>query len=142
MKQSFTRLALIVGTLALAQPGSVQAEQARFRFVPVDACGHMAQVPIGPNGALGEQLNGLGLRPQPFNQVFRPNQMVTFRHPYTGRNVTVPLTLPAGTPRIEIRADRVIYDYGAYVVEARFLPDGSVDTVYNSGFLRYLVVNQ
>ncbi len=120
MKLTIIRLALLVGALTLVQSGSAQAEQARFRFVPVDACGHMAQVPIGPNGAMGEQLTGLGLRPQPFNQIFRPNQMVTFRHPFTGRNVTVPLTLPAGTPRMEIQADRVIYNYGAYTVEVAF----------------------
>jgi hypothetical protein len=116
------------------------AELVRFRFVPVDACGTVSQVAAGPNGALGEQFTGLGLRPQPFNRTFRPNQMVTFRHPYNGRNVTVPLTLPEGTPRLEQRADRIIYNYGSYVVEARFLPDGSVETVYNSGFLRPLAV--
>ena len=141
MNFTFGKLALMVGALALVQPASARAEQARFRFVPVDACGHMAQVPAGPNGAMGEQLTGLGLRPQPFNQVFRPNQMVTFRHPFNGRNVTVPLTLPAGTPRMEIRTDRIVYNYGSYVVEARFFPDGSVETVYNSGFMRVLVVN-
>src|ERR1700676_1629036 len=67
------------------------AEQVRFRYVPVDACGSLSQVPAGPNGALGEQLTGFGMRPQPFTRSFRPNQMVTFRHPYNGRNVTVPM---------------------------------------------------
>src|SRR5439155_22659206 len=98
------------------------------------------QVAAGPDGAVGEQFNGFGLFPQPFTRVFRPNQMVTIRHPYTGQNVTVPLTLPQGTPRLEYRSDRVIYNYGSYVVEVRFFPDGAVDTFYNSGFLRPLVV--
>jgi hypothetical protein len=64
--------------------------------------------------------------------------MVTFRHPFTGRNVTVPLRLPEGPPRLEHRSDRIVYNYGDYIVEARFLTDGSVDVVYNSGLLRPL----
>ena len=66
-----------------------------------------------------------------------PNQMVTFRHP-NGRYVTVPIRMPAGTPRLEHRPDRIIYNFGDYTVEARFLPDGSVDVIYNSGLLRPL----
>jgi hypothetical protein len=140
MKISPCRLSLLVYVLVAVQPASVFAELVRFRYVPADACGTMAQVPAGPNGALGEQLTGFGMRPQPFTRNFRPNQMVTFRHPYNGRNVTLPLTLPQGTPRLEHAGDRIIYNYGTYVVEARFSRDGSVDIVYNSGFLRPLVV--
>ncbi len=125
----------LVGLFALtAQP--VRAEQVRFHFVPTDGCGAMAQVAAGPEGALGESIKGLGLVARPYPFVVRPNQMVTFRHPYNGRNVTLPLRLPAGTPRLEYRYDRVVYNYGDYVVEARFLQDGSADIVYNSGFLR------
>ena len=131
---------LVVTFLVGVAPLSAQAEAVRYRFVPVDACGTLKQIPAGPDGAIGEQLTGFGLRPQPFNRVFRPNQIVTFRHPYTGRNVTVPLTLPQGTPRLEQMSDRIVYNYGSYVVEARFFPDGSVDVLYNSGFLRPLVV--
>jgi hypothetical protein len=131
---------ILVSALAALQPAPAAAEQVRFRFVPTDPCGNMTQVPAGPNGALGEQLTGFGLRPQPYGRVFRPNQLVTFRHPYNGRNVTVPLTLPQGTPRLEHRADSIVFNYGTYVVEARFFTDGSVETVYNSGFLRPLVV--
>jgi hypothetical protein len=80
----------------------------------------------------------LGLRVLPYPYVIKPNQMVTFRHPYTGRNVTVPLRLPQGTARMEQRSDRIIYNFGDYTVEARFLPDGSVDVIYNSGLARPL----
>jgi hypothetical protein len=132
---------LLVYVLVAAPPSSAYAEQVRFRFVPTDACGTTTQVPAGPNGALGEQLTGFGMRPQPYSRTFRPNQLVTFRHPYNGRNITVPLTLPQGAPRLEYRSDRIVYDYGSYVVEARFFADGSVETVYNSGFLRPLVVD-
>lgn len=78
--------------------------------------------------------------PQPYGRVFRPNQFVTFRHPYNSRHVTLPLTLPAATPRLEYRSDRIVYNYGSYTVEVRFFPDGSADTVYNSGLFRPLVV--
>ncbi len=134
-------LALMMGVALVVQPGTASAEQARFHYVPIDPCGTLSQVPAGPNGALGEQLTGFGLRPQPFNRVMRPNQIVTFRHPYTGRNVTVPVTLPPGTPRFEVGTDRITYYYGSYVVEARFFPDGSVDMVYNSGFMGSIIVD-
>jgi hypothetical protein len=126
----------LIALAVLAQPTMVQAEMVRFRFVPVNGCGAMHQVPAGPNGALGEWFRGFGLQPQPYPHVFRPTHMVTFRHPYNGRNVTVPLTLPESTPRMETRYDRIIYNYGSYVVEVRFFDDNTVDVVYNSGFLR------
>jgi len=58
--------------------------------------------------------------------------------PATSRQVTVPMQLPESTPQMQLRADRTIFNYGAYQVEARFLPDGGVDVVYNSGFLNPL----
>ena len=83
---------------------------------------------------MGELKLGLGLRILPYPYVVKPNQMVTFRHPYTARNVTVPLRLPRGTPRMEHRSDRIIYNYGDYTVRARnSCPTGSVDVLYNSG---------
>jgi hypothetical protein len=129
-------LALLL-TLCAVPSGAV-AEQVRFRFVPADASGKMQQVPAGPDGTLGELRRSLGARPLPYTQGVQPNVIGTFRHPYTGRNVTVPLRLPASTPRMEHRFDRITYNYGDYTVEARFLPDGSVDVVYNSGLLRPL----
>jgi len=136
----FTLFLTAALAFVVASADPVQAEAVCFRYAPVDACGNMAQVPAGPNGALGEQLTGFGLRPQPYARTFRPNQMVTFRHPYNGRNVTIPLTLPQGQPRLEYMTDRVVYNYGSYIVDVRFFPDNTVDVVYNSGFLRPLVV--
>jgi hypothetical protein len=123
---------LIVGT-----PSWAVAEQVRYRFAP-DASGKMNQVPIGPEGTMGELRRVIGGRALPYPYVVRPTQMVTFRHSFTGNNVTVPLRLPTSTPRMEHRTDRIIYNYNDYVVEARFQPDGSVDVVYNSGLLRPL----
>ncbi len=130
---------LLVTFIVLALPNATRAEMVRFCYVPVDACGTMQQMPCGPDGATGELFQGFGLRRQAYPQALRPTHLVTFRHP-NGRNVTVPLTLPDGTPRMETRADRIVYNYGSYVVEVRFFADGSVDVVYNSGFLRPLVV--
>jgi hypothetical protein len=126
--------------LLMLDAASARAEMVRFRYVPVDACGTMQQVASGPDGAVGELFRGFGMRPLPYQRTFRPNQMVTFRHPYNGNLATVPLTLPEGTPRLEHRADRIVYNYGSYVVEVRFFGDGTVDVVYNSGFLRPLQV--
>ncbi len=127
-------LALLFG----ATPTFAHAEAIRYRFVPKDACGTMAPTPVGPEGTIGERKQALGMRPMPYPYAVRPNVLVTFRHPFTGRNATVPLRLPEGTPRMEHRADRIIYNYGDYTVEARFLPDGAIDVIYNSGLLRPL----
>jgi fructose-1,6-bisphosphatase/inositol monophosphatase family enzyme len=50
--------------------------------------------------------------------------------------VKVPLALYQGTPKIRYRTNLVMYDYGSDAIEVRFLADGSVDVIYNSGFLR------
>ncbi len=136
MLSQFRWLALVV--VLGAAPSWAAAEQVRYHYVPVDACGTTKQVPIGPEGTIGELKRGLGLAPLPYPYAVRPSHMVTFRHPFTSRNVTVPLRLPTSTPRMEHRADRIVYNYGDYVVEARFLPNGSVDVVYNSGLARPL----
>ena len=39
---------------------------------------------------------------------------------------------------MEHRDDRIIYNYNDYYIEVRFLQDGSVDVIYNSGLLRPL----
>jgi len=127
-------LALIL----IALPRAASAEQVRYRYVPVNACNTMTQVPVGPEGTIGELKRGLGAIPMPYPYGVRPNQMVTFRHAFNGKLVTIPLRLPAGPPRIEQRSDRIIYNYPEYTVEAFFLPDGAVDVTYNSGFLRRL----
>jgi hypothetical protein len=131
-------LLLLVGAAPFLNTAA--AEQVRYHFVPVDACGTTRQVPIGPEGTMGELKRALGARVLPYPFVVQPTQMVTFRHT-NGKNVTVPMRLPASTPRMEHRSDRIIYNYNDYVVEARFLPDGSVDVVYNSGLLRPLPFN-
>jgi hypothetical protein len=129
----------LVTFLVLALPAATRAEMVRFHFVPVDAAGTMRHVPCGPDGAAGELLQGFGMRRQGYAQIPRATHLVTFRHPI-GRHVTVPLALPEGPPSVATRADRIVYSYGTFSVEVHFVNDGSVDVIYNSGFLRPLVM--
>jgi hypothetical protein len=124
--------------LSMFAPALATAEQVRYRYVPTDMVGTVSQVPIGPEGTIGELKRGLGVRTLPYPYAVKPNQMVTFRHPYNGRNVTVPLRLPADPAQMEHQRDRIIYNYGDYTVSVRFLTDGAVDVVYNSGLMRPL----
>jgi hypothetical protein len=114
--------------LALARP----AEAARTRF-------HFSYEP-GGNGCLrppeaGERLTWSGWKPYNCPPP-RATHQVSFRHPCTGQTITVPLALSTSLPRMEYTRDRVIYNYGSDTVEVRFLPDGSVDVIYDSGLLR------
>jgi hypothetical protein len=61
-----------------------------------------------------------------------PNQIVTYLHPYTNKAVTIPLTLPVGKPRVSVRRDRVIYDYGLLStrITVLFKERGVVEVVY------------
>src|SRR5262249_46044820 len=127
-------VAVVVAVLGAG--GVANAEQLRFHYVPVDPSGNTTLQPNG--GGARERLRPLGTGRAPDNSQPRPTHLVTFRHPWTARNITVPMTFPEGTPVIEYRATRVIYNYGSYTVEAQFNADGSVDVVYDSGFLRRL----
>jgi hypothetical protein len=120
----------------LVPGGMAGAAQLRFHYSPSDLCGNTSLKPSGRCGTNGERVAWFGLVREGYNSEPRATHMVTFRHPCSGRNVTVPLALPLGTPRIEHRYRAVIFNYGSYTVEAHFLRDGSVETVYNTGFLR------
>ena len=124
-------------TVALV-PSWAAAEQVRFHFVPVDAYGRVCLQPALASGTAGEYLTWLGTVSQPSPAPPRPTHLDTFRHPCTGLTLTVPICFPEGSPRLEYRSSRIIYNYGSYTVEAHFLPDGSVDILYNSGLLRAL----
>jgi hypothetical protein len=121
--------ALLVGALA----GPAAAARVRYHYAPADPCGALPLAPAGP----GERLAwfGASARPEPCPPP-RANQVLGFRHPYTGRPVRVPVALPEGTPRPVYRAEWAVYDYGSYTVGVHFLPDGSADVVYDSGLFR------
>jgi hypothetical protein len=118
--------ALLVG---LARPA--HAERVRFHYAPNQICANAPAVATGP-GVVGERVTLFG-GTEPFTCQMRPNHVATFRHYYTGQPVSVPLRLPEDIPLIQHRANRTIYNYGSYSVEVVFLPDGSVDVVYNTG---------
>src|SRR5262249_11929418 len=128
------------------QPHELQAARVQFHYLPVDPQGHSVLLP-SRTAAAGERVSWFGTVRESYfgrttvNPTARPlivNVEAPFRHPYTGRTVIVPLSLPEGTPRIEHVRNRVVYNYGSYTVEVRFLPDGSFDVIYDSGLLRGL----
>jgi hypothetical protein len=120
--------AVFVGMLLTVVPASA----ARLRY-------HFTADP-GGNGCLkapaaGERRNLTGW--SPYNcPPPRATRLVSFRHPDTGQTVTVPLALPDSTPRMEYVRDHVVYNYGSYTVEVRFVKDGSADVIYDSGLFR------
>jgi hypothetical protein len=128
--------AAVVVMLLLALGATAGAAQLRYHYVPADAYGNTRLQPAGPGGVEGEYQTWLGLVSQPAPAQPRPTHLVTFRHPCTGGTITVPIRFPEGTPRLEYRPNRIVYNYGSYTVEAHFLPDGSMNIIYNSGLLR------
>jgi hypothetical protein len=114
---------------------SVRAEVIRFRYVAADATGNTV-LAAGPQGAPAERAAWLGGPYEPYGRSIQPPHMVTFRHPVTGQNLNVPMAFPDSTPRMASGADRVVYNFTTYQIIARFLPDGSVQVIYNSGVLR------
>jgi hypothetical protein len=122
--------AAVAGGLLLALAPPAEAARMRYHFAP-DPCGNGCLRPA----AAGERLTLAGWQPSNCPPP-RPTQNVCFRHPCTGQTVTVPLALPASTPRMEYVRERVVYNYGDYTVEVRFLKDGSADVIYDSGLLR------
>jgi hypothetical protein len=130
---------LLVLPLLLTPSAPTGAAELRYHYVPVDAAGNTQLAPVkqpGGAGSPGERVRVLGLVKEPANTQPRPTHLVTFRHPYTGRNITVPLALPPDTPRMEYSRRKIVYNYGSNTVEAHFNPDGTVDVVYSSGLLR------
>jgi len=129
---------LIAVGLLLGTGGPAAADQLRLHYVPAGPGGTAALQAQGPGGPAGERTSFFGIVRESSPCPLRPNYLVTFRHAYTGQLITVPVTFPEGTPRVEYRANRIIYNYGSYTVEAVFYPDGSLDMLYSSGFLRPL----
>ena len=126
------RLCAAALACAVGIGSAARAEVVRFRHVPTDACGNTS-IAADASGAVGQRSTWLGGPRQPYTCPFRPNYIVTFRHAYTGQDVGVAMLLPESTPRTEYRRNSVVYNYGSYTIEVQFLPDGSVETIYNAG---------
>jgi hypothetical protein len=118
-----SRLVFAAGIL-LCLAGPLRADRIRIHY--------------GPGGATAaEYVSRFGTTVTAYQPKIKPNHVVTFIHPYTRAQVQVPIAFPPdSTPRIQHRRDRIIFNYGSYTIEVVFLPDGSVDVIYNSGFLR------
>jgi hypothetical protein len=129
-------VAAVLVSAVFANPAC--AERVRYHFSPADLCGKTVQTPAGACNAIGERVSYLGLSTTPVNYMLKPTYIVTFRHPFSKQNVTVPLALPPYTPIISYYSNRVTLTYGGYSVDVVFLPDGSVDTIYDSGLFRPL----
>src|SRR5262245_37309726 len=116
----------VVATAALLciSGTTASAAQVRFHYAPSDLCGNPALKP-GGGGSTVERVAWFGAYWAAYNCQPRATHVVTFFHPFTQQNVSVPLSFPEGTPRIEYRGNRIIYNYGSYTVEAHFFPDGS-----------------
>ncbi len=139
MQRPILYLTLTAAVLAFVA-GTAGAEVVRFHYLPGTTCGYSStSLKVGPGGATGEYKAFL-LSPatQPYYCQLKPTHMVTFYHPFTNQNVTVPLALPLGTPRMETLSDTIVYTYTQYTIRVQFLRDGSVDVVYNSGIFRPL----
>jgi hypothetical protein len=136
------RCHLIAGALGVlvvvATTGPARAEVLRFHYSAAQICGNgHTSLKVAPDGATGEYKTW-SLSPVTKSYYCPPKatHMVTFRHPHTCQNVTVPLAFPQGTPRLAYQTNAVSFQYTGYVVRVDFLPDGSVDVVYNSGLFR------
>jgi hypothetical protein len=113
--------------------GIAEGAAVRFHYVPSDSCSSTA---MKPTCDVGESRRWFGMVRESCEGQYQPTCIVTFHHPYSGQTISVPLALPEGTPIMLHGPDRVTFNYGSYAVRVRFLPDGSVDVVYDSGFLR------
>jgi hypothetical protein len=129
------RTLLCVTALLLATAGKAGAERARFHYAPTGPGGALQLQPAA-DGAPGERAGSFGKARGSMCEPPRPTCCVRFKHLCTGQDVTVPLALPCDTPVIQHVRQRIVYNYGSYTVEVRFLPDGCVDVIYNSGLLR------
>ena len=139
-------IGLLAGaTLAVGLARPAHAERVRFHYAPNMVTANAPMTPGAPGlpgappgpgtpSVVGERVSAFG-GTEPVPCQLRPTQIVTFRHYYSGQMVSVPLRLPQDIPLVQHRANRTIFNYGSYSVETVFLPDGSVDVVYNTGFL-------
>jgi hypothetical protein len=118
-------------TLLFAVAQRAAAERAVFHYVPAGPDGALQLQPIA-EGAAGERVDSLGKVRGTLCQAPQPACNMTLMNPCNGQKVIVPLALPEDTPIIRHVQQGIVYDYGTYRVEVRFLPGGGVDVIYNS----------
>jgi hypothetical protein len=136
MRKWTSLLAVSICFLLLFGAETSAAAEVRFHYVPVDTAGNSRLEPAAPGPGAGILGRRLGLARDIYAGQPRPTHLVTYRHPYSGHTIVVPISFPVGTPRIEHVGTRLIYNYGSYTITVWFLSDGSVDLIYNTGLLR------
>jgi hypothetical protein len=117
---------LLVGGLA----SGLRADDVGFRYVRPTGSRTLVWQPRDSVAFVGNQVYFFPTSLQ--SQPPAPTQWLSLRHPFTHAYVSVPVALPSGTPRLEQRSDRLIYDYGFMSIVILFLRDGSVNVSYNS----------
>src|ERR1700692_4284480 len=95
MRRQTFYLLLAVPVLA-GSVATASAEVVRFHYTATQNCGYSTtSLKVGPGGATGEWKTwALSPAAQPYYSQLKPTHMVTFRHPYTNQNITVPLAFP------------------------------------------------
>lgn len=119
---------LIAVAVVMVAGRTAPAAVAVFHFVPLNGSGAVQLA--GP----AEKITICGRTP--YDCPPPPTCTVTFCHAYTKAQLAIPLALPDAIPQMMHRRDRIIYNYGSFTVTVHFLPDGSVDVIYNSGLFR------
>ena len=123
---------LAVAALFLATLSGAEAAAVRYHYVPADS---QSCTTMKPACGAGETARWFGMVRQSCSCPLQPTCVLTFHHPCTGQSVSIPMALPEGTPTILHGRDRITFNYGSYAIRVLFLADGSVDVVYDSGFL-------
>lgn len=121
----------LVAVLACVDPAD--AEQIRIRYWPQDSGPATVMKPAQAGQPTGVRISRFGFRREPYYCLPKANCLKTFTHRCTGQKVTVPLYLPADTPRIAHTWSGISYQYTGFSVNVVFLEDGSVEVVYDNG---------
>jgi hypothetical protein len=130
-RRSFVFLLAASAAVVVLLTTQTDAARLRYHFVPAESTDDAGAIQSGAGERLTWRMEWESYdHPAP-----RATHLVTFRHPATGKLLTLPLALPEGTPQMAYRTNRVFYDYTGYTVEVHFLADGSADVIYNSGLL-------
>jgi len=122
------RLAALACLLAAGLVTFIRADDSDFHYIRPYGSRAMYFTPRSSYAVVGGQVYYL---PSPSSQPPAPNIWLNFRHPFTHAYVSVPVALPSGTPKVEQRSDRLIYDYGSVAVVIHFVRDGSVNVSYD-----------
>jgi hypothetical protein len=125
----FLRFVALASILAMGVVTDLRADDGTFRYVRPYGGRAMNFAPYDSFAFVGGQVYPLSTGSR--LQSLAPNSWLNFRHPYTHAYVTVPVALPIGTPKVEHRLDRIIYDYASVAVVIHFVRDGSVNVSYN-----------